>query len=934
VLLAEDTTGDGDFDDTDEAKSGGPYASACSLATVADTFGTRDSAQADTDFDLQATCQVELDDFGGNSAFLINVCSYPSQIPNSDPSDCVVTPDSGFLTIVKSATPDDSTTFTFNLGTDQQSQDGRTSFSIDGSGSVDLISFAPGSDLDLSEVLPTNWHLDMAKTECKLSDDTSTGTLNAGTISKITIEKGRNTTCTFTNFFDSRQVCSVVADCTSDPAPGVCEERVCEGGFCDVGFQSAGTSCGDDTTGECTNPDTCDGSGQCLDNHVTNGSACGDTGDECTNADECVDGACQDNGFKDSGTACGDQSDTECSNPDTCDGSGACQDNHEAGGKMITCGDAGTECTNQDYCAGDGTCTDNGFVDAGKTCGSDGDGICDLQDECNGSGTCVDKVAPTTTSCRADAGECDVEEFCDGAGSCPANAFEPSGTACGDNSDGVCDNPDTCNANGACQDNHEPTTTACGDAEGECTNPDYCDGTGDCKDYGFKDAATTCGDDGTDCTYQDYCSGKDGSCIDKGFYDEGTACGDDASTECTEPDTCNAVGGCLPNNKVCASVTDSSLCEFDVSPKGECFDHGIGTGNACDTSNGNADCETGEVCENTSQFRILFTPDIQSGGAFKANSNNPGQTFFNLIYDGVVGSTKTLTVKIPYPYVTMGGTPVHVYDAEEVNVEPNVDAGPTCFVPPETALATGKHQISMQDWLSGGTNDTGVECDQVKDPNGIGYCTFKVDVTVPSSGKAYVNVHLDYGLSRGPHVDANLMDGNPDRYTKGDPGKFGDYDALLPGTKTVAIETCKPYTFSYAYVDANATVEYDDTVESLNEFKKRSGVFGQATGSAHGDSPQGAGTEIQLLNSSGDVVQSSVLDEDGYYFLSYKHKGKRADYNVCLRGDYGICATVTLKSNGEAEVNFDVDTDEAFVETGSGGDGGTVDSGGGGGRKK
>jgi hypothetical protein len=57
--------------------------------------------------------------------------------------------------------------------------------------------------------------------------------------------------------------------------------------------------------------------------------------------------------------------------------------------------------------------------------------------------------------CRADAGECDVAEHCDGAGACPADSFEPAGFACGSNSDTVCDNPDTCNATGACQVNNE-----------------------------------------------------------------------------------------------------------------------------------------------------------------------------------------------------------------------------------------------------------------------------------------------------------------------------------------------------------------------------------------------------------------------------------------------------------------------------------------------
>ena len=64
--------------------------------------------------DTIATAHVLLADVGGGVAKLINVCSYPSQEPNSDPSDCVFRPNNGFLTIVK--TVDDPTTdqFVFN----------------------------------------------------------------------------------------------------------------------------------------------------------------------------------------------------------------------------------------------------------------------------------------------------------------------------------------------------------------------------------------------------------------------------------------------------------------------------------------------------------------------------------------------------------------------------------------------------------------------------------------------------------------------------------------------------------------------------------------------------------------------------------------------------------------------------------------------------
>ena len=117
TLLAEDLNRDGDLADAGEALSGGPYASTCSIAFgAADTFGSRTGAQASDVTDAQASCQLVLADFSSADAFLTNVCSYPSQVPGSAPSDCVVTPNRGFLTIEKVADPDDDAVdFTFAL---------------------------------------------------------------------------------------------------------------------------------------------------------------------------------------------------------------------------------------------------------------------------------------------------------------------------------------------------------------------------------------------------------------------------------------------------------------------------------------------------------------------------------------------------------------------------------------------------------------------------------------------------------------------------------------------------------------------------------------------------------------------------------------------------------------------------------------------------
>src|SRR5262245_45079333 len=74
----------------------------CEVASAADPFknlsahkSTKCSGASCTNNDTSAACCIDLADFGGKaSAELLDVCSFPSQVPNSDPSDCVKTPTS------------------------------------------------------------------------------------------------------------------------------------------------------------------------------------------------------------------------------------------------------------------------------------------------------------------------------------------------------------------------------------------------------------------------------------------------------------------------------------------------------------------------------------------------------------------------------------------------------------------------------------------------------------------------------------------------------------------------------------------------------------------------------------------------------------------------------------------------------------------------
>ena len=78
---------------------------------------------------------------------------------------------------------------------------------------------------------------------------------------------------------------------------------------------------------------------------MTDNTPCTDDGNDCRD-DLCLDGDCA-HPPSPEGSACGDPADTECDNPDSCDGGGLCNDNLE--------GD-GTPCNDEDVCTVQDAC--------------------------------------------------------------------------------------------------------------------------------------------------------------------------------------------------------------------------------------------------------------------------------------------------------------------------------------------------------------------------------------------------------------------------------------------------------------------------------------------------------------------------------------------------------------------------------------------------
>jgi formylglycine-generating enzyme required for sulfatase activity len=83
--------------------------------------------------------------------------------------------------------------------------------------------------------------------------------------------------------------------------------------------------------------------------------------------------------------------DSECTDPDTCDGAGTCLPNHANSG--ASCGDIDIPCHIDDTCDGGGNCFDNGYSAPGTPCGEDGI-FCNGVETCNGSGACYSPGDP------------------------------------------------------------------------------------------------------------------------------------------------------------------------------------------------------------------------------------------------------------------------------------------------------------------------------------------------------------------------------------------------------------------------------------------------------------------------------------------------------------------------------------------------------------
>ena len=208
----------------------------------------------------------------------------------------------------------------------------------------------------------------------------------------------------------------------------------CSGGIC----THDGDPCpGPDGDGDCS--ETCDEDADECSANDTDGSSC-DDGDLCSETDECSAGLCagslKDCDYLNDDCNIGvcDPQDGECIAEPVQDYT-PCEDDIFCNGVDTcqggTCAHAGDPCESGPECLD--ACNEgaeNCKALADTACGSSEENTCNHADTCDGDGNCLDNFEPTTTECRAVDGVCDAAEFCDGAGNCPTDAVAAAGVYC------------------------------------------------------------------------------------------------------------------------------------------------------------------------------------------------------------------------------------------------------------------------------------------------------------------------------------------------------------------------------------------------------------------------------------------------------------------------------------------------------------------------
>jgi hypothetical protein len=259
-------------------------------------------------------------------------------------------------------------------------------------------------------------------------------------------------------------------------------------------------------------------------------------------------------------------------------------------------------------------------------------------------------------------------------------------------------------------------------------------------------------------------------------------------------------------------------------------------------------------------------------------SSNPGQFYYNFFVYGTPGDDVNATATIPYPFVTHGSQPIHVYS--DYTITGSDEAG-YCLVP-----GTGLGGFTIT--TAGGNKSTSGGSIIVLGDYAAATPTTTVNVTggkIPASGTICVTIHLDYAFKK------------TNEWTLSSGAAVGS--GSLAG---VTLDPCQEYAFSFT----DGVVNDEQIVHSVNAFKKNPGFAASVVLSPELGSTPLQGVKFEAWNSTGTTkIGQGFTGVDGSGLIPYKQKAKPEEYWIKVPA-YQKAIKVTVKANGVGFGEFEV----------------------------
>jgi hypothetical protein len=257
-------------------------------------------------------------------------------------------------------------------------------------------------------------------------------------------------------------------------------------------------------------------------------------------------------------------------------------------------------------------------------------------------------------------------------------------------------------------------------------------------------------------------------------------------------------------------------------------------------------------------FKLIFTPDVPMYPTYsRLTASNPGQFSFNVFCDAQTGNEE-FDISIPFPFVTQGANPVHIYTGVSGHAPAGTDI--------TSQFTIDGIPVTLSSYTGTGTfGDT-------------------ASITITNTGYTgplYITIHLDYGLKK----IAGGYSKDTSNNAKANTGK-STYGSIFDNQE---------YTFSVSSLFSD-----DDIINNLNVFKNDPGIGGLVLDS-YG---------YPIVNAKVQIYQGKTLygtaytDADGWYMCNFKYTGKPTSFTVKTSGFAD--QTVTLKANGFLVINFGV----------------------------